>query len=241
MLIFLSIHFAREPAAFDTECANNSSINDVLGNTTEKISGGELEAQPLQPEGTSSIKCIAVTDIINAYGSSSFTPVTLTLEPYGVQNGLDQITNTSETTVVQFQSTDSIDSGSFLNSLVEECTEKCDEILYSAGKEAKQMHTEHTTTKDGVNCLFLKDSSENGIVRNVGSSVNSENNEAKEKHNIKEGLEILNELESLYGEQSFQESVLPCSACGEVFLMKSSLLHHQKRYHTEHFEANSMS
>lgn len=239
--MFLLIYFAREPAAFDTKHANKCSINGILENTTEKTSDRELEAQLLQPEGTSSIKCIAVADIINAYGSSSFTSVRLTLEPYGIQNGLDQITNTSETTDVQFQSTDSVDSGSFLNSLVEECTEKCDEILYSAGKEAKQMHTEPTTTKDGVNCLLLKDSSENGIVRTVGSSMSSENNETKEKHNSKEGLEILNELESLYGEQSFQESVLPCSACGEVFLMKSSLLHHQKRYHTEHFEANSMS
>lgn len=242
-MIFFT-HFVREPTAIGTEYSNICSINGLSENTAEKISVVEMGAQLVQPEGTTSVKCISVADIINACSNNSFTPVTFTLEPYDVENGADHITNAFTTTDVQLQSTDSIDSGSFLNSLVEECTEKCDEISYSTENKANQMHsynTEPTTTKDSVKCLLLQDTSENGSVKTIGSSISSLNNQMKEKNNHKEGLEILSELESLYSEQPFQESVLPCSACGEVFLMKSSLLHHQKRYHTEHFEANSMS
>lgn len=206
----------------------------------EKTSNLDLQTQELQSEGTTSVDCTSLTDIINAIIDDQ---VTFTLEPYDL-NGVNCITNPLTTTSIHCQSTESVASHSFSDSVTVQCTEKPDEIHYPTVKEMKQVDacvSETTKTKDIENSLILQDTSEGDIVRTAGPSVGSANNKSRDKLNSKEGLEMLNELESLYSEQSFQESVESCSACGEVFLMKSSLLHHQKRYHTEHFEANSMS
>lgn len=235
-----------ETVAGDAECANIRRMDGISENTTKKMSSLEVQTQLLQPEATASIQYVSVEDILRGYGNSSFTPVTLTVEPCGLQKGVDQITDGLVTTGIQLQSADNIDSGFFLNDLIEKYTEKCDEILCSGSteEETKQIEvcvTKPTTSEDNVNCFLLQATSENDTVGTSELSVCHDSNDIKEKDSNREGLEILNELESLYSEQSFQESMLPCSACGEVFLMKSSLLHHQKRYHTEHFEANSMS
>lgn len=54
-----------------------------------------------------------------------------------------------------------------------------------------------------------------------------------------DGIEMFNDIEGLVSGQSYNESMLPCSGCGEVFLMSSSLYQHQQRYHSEHFDDNS--
>ena len=66
----------------------------------EKTSNLDLQTQELQSEGTTSVDCTSLTDIINAIIDDQ---VTFTLEPYDL-NGVNCITNPLTTTSIHCQS-----------------------------------------------------------------------------------------------------------------------------------------